>query len=374
MNTRRLVLLATTSLVAFCASVGSAPGAHATTPPSPPSTTPPTATADTQPPTEGEGQAQIEESWALTPGASADPDEAGNRSEFAYVAEPGTVIEDAVTVLNLGNVSEDFRVYATDAFNNEQGQFDLLPGDQDPTGVGTWVTVPQERITVPPGKQATIPITITIPLDAAAGDHAGAIVASSPTSGSDDEGNTLNLDRRTGSRLYIRVNGPLRADLAVTEVSTTYDKSLNPLGGTAHVRYHVENRGNVRLGGTVSVSVAGPFGIGESKITLPELPELLPGEDVTLTADVHDVPELMFGSSTVRLEPTGGVGVESTASESKDTSFVPPVPLLLVLLFLVLAVLAFRIIRRRRRGAQTDATAEPNSQPQPDLELEPQRT
>jgi len=377
MNPRRFVLLAATSLVAFCASVGPALATSATAPPTPPPTTPDTTagtTGDTQPSSDGAASGEIVEQWALTPAASADPDEAGNRSEFAYVVEPGTVIEDAVTVFNSGNVSEDFRVYATDAFNNDQGQFDILPGEQEPTGVGSWVTIPQERITVPPGKQATIPITIKIPLEAAAGDHAGAIVASSPTSGSDDEGNVLNLDRRTGSRIYIRVNGALRADLAVTQVSTTYDQSLNPLGGTAHVRYHVENRGNVRLGGTLTASVAGPFGIGETKITLPEMPELLPGEDVTLTADVKDVAELMFGATTVRLTPSDGLGIETEASESKDTSFVPPIPLLLALFVLIVGLVVWRAIQRRRRADTPNAAAVPDPEPQPEDELEPQHT
>jgi len=385
MSSRRFVLLATTSLVACCAFGGPVHATPAPPPPSPPSSTPDTtpdttsdttgATSDAQPPGDSATTGEIVEEWALTPAASADPDEAGNRSEFAYVVEPGTELEDAVTVFNTGNVPQDFRIYATDAFNNEDGQFDILTGDQEPTGVGSWVSIPQERITVPPGKQATIPITIKIPLEAAAGDHAGAIVASSPTSGSDEEGNVLNLDRRTGSRVYIRVNGPLRADLAVTEVSTTYDQSVNPLGGTAHVRYRVENRGNVRLGGTVTASVAGPFGIGESKITLPEMPELLPGEDVTLTADVKDVPALMYGETTVRLTPSDGLGIETKASESKDTSFVPPIPLLLALFVVIVGLLVWRAIKRRRHADEPDATADDRDPAlETEAELEPQHT
>lgn len=310
----------------------------------------------------------------MTPAASADPDAAGNRSEFAYVVEPGTEFDDAVTVFNSGNVPEDFRVYATDAFNNDQGQFDVLPGEQAPTGVGSWVSVLQERITVLPGQQATIPIHIKIPLEATAGDHAGAILASSPTSGSDAEGNVLNLDRRTGSRIYIRVNGPLRADLAVTQVSTTYDYSTNPLGGTAQVRYQVENRGNVRLGGTLTASIAGPFGIGESKIALPDLVELLPGENVTLTADVEDVPELFFGSTIIRLKPSDSLGIEAKISEGKDTSFVPPIPLLLVLFVLISGLLAWRAFQRRRRAGETEASADPDPEFIQAAELEPQRT
>ncbi len=49
--------------------------------------------------------------------------------------DPATV-EDAVTIFNYGNVQLTFRIYGTDARNNEDGQFDLLPGDDTPTAAG----------------------------------------------------------------------------------------------------------------------------------------------------------------------------------------------------------------------------------------------
>lgn len=369
MNTRRRLVQWATVTVACLASAVPSHGASATAPPT--SSVP--ATPDAQQPPDDQNQPQIEESWALTPAASDDPDAAGNRSELTYLADPGAVIHDAVTVFNFGNVQENFRVYATDAFNNDEGQFDLLPADTQPTDVGTWVTFPQEGITVPPGKQATIPITITIPLDAGAGDHAGAIVASSPTSGTDSAGNVVTLDRRTGSRVYIRVNGPLTADLAVADVETTYDHAVNPFGGTAHVKYRIENRGNVRLTGSVKLSVAGPFGIGEKNVTVPDLTDLLPGQEVTMTADIHDVPQLMFGVTRVRVEPADATGVGADASEKRDVSFVPPMAVLLALLALVFGLFAWRRIRRHRQNDPSGELTRVVEQ-RPDRVLEQQPT
>lgn len=363
---RRLVVPATTLAVAFIASVVPVTNAGATVPPN--TTVPPGTEA---PPTDP-GQ-QVTESWALTPAASTDPDAAGNRSELTYLADPGAVIKDAVTVFNFGSVQENFHVYATDAFNNNEGQFDVLPADKKPSDVGTWVKFSQEGITVPPGKQATIPITITIPRDAAAGDHVGAIIASSPTSGTDALGNVVTFDRRTGSRMYVRVNGPLTAELAVTNVDTTYDHSLSPLGGTARVKYRIENRGNVRLAGTATLSVAGPFGIGEKKVALPNMPELLPGQDITVAADVHDVPELFLGSTTVRVEPAQTTGVDGKVSEKRDLTFVPPLAVLFVLLLAVFGLLVWRRVRRRRADASASA-ASADAAPQSNHVLERQST
>jgi hypothetical protein len=323
---RRHLLLATAMSVAFLAS---GVPAHAT--------------GASAPPPDQEVQ-----SWALTP-ANIDPNKGGNRSELTYVSDRGTVIEDAVTLYNLGTDTMNFRVFATDAFNTEEGQFDVLPSDQPPTDVGSWVTFPQEMITVPPGQQVTMPISITIPADATAGDHVGAVLAASPSVGVGGNGEVITLDRRTGTRIYLRVNGPLFPELAVADVETTYEQSVNPLGGTAHVTYRIQNRGNVRLAGTASLTVGGPFGIGEQTISLPDVPELLPGEDIVVTTDVADVPAAFLDVTTVRVLPTGATDVGAVQeSTGKDLTVAPPIAVLGLLLALLFGLLAFRAYRRHR--------------------------
>jgi len=337
MNISRLVATATLLSVAF---VASAVPAYASVPPSEPA----------PPPVPAEQPAVIEESWALSPAGSLEADAAGQRPDLTYEADPGAVIKDSVTLFNFGTVQLTFRVYATDAFNNADGQFDLLAGDQQPVDVGSWVTVSQEMVTVPPGKQVTIPITINVPAGATPGDHSGAILASNQTIGAGPEGSAVTLDRRTGTRLYLRVNGPLFPELAVANVETTYHHALNSLSGSADVTYRIENRGNVRLAGTASVIIAGPLGLGERKIKLPDIAELLPGQEVELTVMVDDVPALVVASTTVRVE---SAAAEAASSSGKNLTFAPPLTVLLVLLFVLLAILARRSYMRHRNGTPT---------------------
>ncbi len=310
------------------------------------------------------------ESWALSPAGSTDPSQAGNRANLSYESDPGAVIQDAVTVFNFGNVQLTFHVYATDAFNNEQGQFDLLAGDKKPVDAGSWVTISQGLVTVPPGKQVTIPVTIKIPRDATPGDHAAGIVASNESSSTDASGAVVKLDRRTGTRMYVRVGGPLNPELAVTDVHTTYHHDRNPFGGSAHVTYRIENRGNLRLGGTVTVSISGLFGIGERKVKLPALTELLPGEHVALTTDLTDVSALMVDFTKVRVAPVGAAGVGAVkAPTGTDVIFAPPITLLLVLLVVLLGLLVRRVYRRRRAAdrlaaSELVAEREPDHEPQ----------
>jgi hypothetical protein len=372
MNTRRhLVLWATTLAVAFVASTVPAAHVGATVPPTTPATPAP-APAPGVPPQVTDPN-QVVESWALAPASSDDPNQAGNRPELSYVSDAGAVVQDKVTVYNFGTVPLTFKVYATDAFNDEQGQFALLPGDKAPADVGTWVTFAQGSITVLPRQQSTIPITIKIPADAAPGDHAGAILASSPTLGTGSQGQVVTLDRRTGTRLYVRVNGGLVPDLAVDRVATKYHQSGNPLGGSATVTFRISNRGNIRLSGTPTVSIAGPFGLLEHKIKLPDITELLPGEDVTLIAAVPDVSASMIDFTTVRIEPHGSADAGALHGRTgKDRTFAPPLTVLVVLLVLVIVLLALRY--RRRRAADLHAASEPNVRRQPEHERQRQPT
>jgi len=353
------------------AGLGTAGAADTTVPNAPASSVP--AGAD------GSGSAQqpeIIESWALTP--SGDGGTGGTRSELNYESAPGSVINDAVVLYNYSNIPMTFRVYATDAFNNGDGQFDALPGDKPAKEVGTWVSIPQENVTLPPGKMVNIPITVSIPVDATPGDHAGAILASNTTEGAvsiNDSGgqSQVAVDRRTGTRLYIQVAGALKPQLAITKVSSTYHTSLNPLNGTTDVSFRVENRGNTRLTGVPVVEVAGLFGIGKETVKMTKLVELLPGQFVDLKTTVTGVPALGIASVTVSIKPESvegrpmeGVSVATGSS----TSFAPPVTLLLVLLAVFMVLLTMRAYQRRRDAALAAAPAagsalEPEREHQP---------
>jgi hypothetical protein len=288
---------------------------------------------------------EIVQSWALAPLATGS---GGNRPELSYQASPGSTIDDKVVLYNLGNVPMEFRVYATDAFNNDDGQFDLLPGDELPTDVGSWVQLAADRVVVDPGQQATIPIRITIPADAAPGDHAGAIVASSIASADNGDGTVIDVERRTGTRLYIQVAGPLTPVLAITEVAADYPIAINPWSAPLEVRFRVENRGNVRLGGTPEVTVAGPFGLGRRTVSLPEMAELLPGESTEITGLVG-APALLFLTTTVRIDPVGAASVGDVESaQGSARVFAPPLVVLLVALAIIFGLLAVRAYRRHR--------------------------
>ncbi len=322
---------------------------------------------------------EIVHSWALTPAGANNETGASSRPTLSYSADPGSVIEDAVTVFNLGNEQLTFRVYATDAFNTETGEFGLLPGGDDPVDVGTWVTLAQENLTVPPGMAVTVPITITIPEGATPGDHVGAVLASSEALSTNESGNAVVLDRRTGTRLYLRVNGPLRQEPAIEGLSVAYHPRANPLDGGSTVRYEIHNRGNVRTSGLAAVSVAGPLGIGRQQAGTAEFPELLPGQSMVMEVELNGVPALLVASAKIELEPDPEEADMTFSPVSRSsTTFALPVSIFFLLMFLLFALLATRAYRRHSEpgvhGHVGGKKAFRSGPSEPDREAEPQLT
>lgn len=342
MRTRRAIAIAATATaVVFTASGLFAAGvAGQPTTRTPPTTRGPKAKA---PPATPEVEVN---SWALAPSGSVDPKQPGNRSNLSYELAPGGEVKDSVTLFNFSNVQLTFRVYATDAFNNADGQFDILPGDKSPTDVGSWVTLPQANITVPAESQANLPITVAVPADALPGDHAGAVLASSQAEGTGPDGKVITLDRRTGSRLYVRVAGPLAPELAVENLRTTYRPALNPLDGSVDVEYRVENRGNVRLGAKHGLSVSGPLGLATKRKPTVTIPELLPGRGVNVRATFDGAPATGIVSGRVTLDPIpleGDAGTKPPRINRRSTTVAMP--------FTVIALaLAVPLLRRGRRA------------------------
>lgn len=149
----------------------------------------------------------------------------------------------------------------------------------------------------------------------------------------------------------------------MANVDTSYYHALNSLSGSADVTYRIENRGNVRLAGTASVTIEGPLGLGKRTVALPDIGELLPGQDVEVSVTVEDVPALMVAFRTVKVEPADGAAAGASATTGDDTTFVSPLTVLLSLLFLLLAILARRSYVRHRYGAaEDDRTSASDSQ------------
>jgi hypothetical protein len=303
--------------------------------------------------------------WAVQPSG---PDGPGPRPNFAYSLSPGASIEDVVSLSNLSERPLTFLIYAKDAYNTPRdAAFALQADEEEPMGVGSWVRFLDEgtgqygleslQYTLEPGRRVDVPFLVTVPADAEPGDHAGGIIAAStePVGGTDDDGVALAIRQRIGSRVYLRVDGPMRANLEVTNVSIDHSMPIVPWvtgRGDMAITYEVRNTGNVRLESAATVEVTGLFGRRVRSFPVEGVPELLPGSSVVLTQAFSGLSPLELLNTRIEVESLDGQTSTSRSTRTFIWSWV------VVALALAAAVYAGDRYRRRRHARRLAAAAE----------------
>ncbi len=282
------------------------------------------------------------------------------RANFVYELSPGQEIRDTVRVFNYSSSPLKLSLLATDAFNSDSGAQDMLNTATAPKDLGSWIKLEKTDLTITGNDRVDVPFTIKVPSTGIEpGDHTGGILASYLGTKTAADGTALKLDRRIGNRVQIRVTGPLNPKLAITDLKTTYDNTMNPAGGgTMNVTYTVKNVGNVRLGANPTIKISSPIGFPSRTIRPEAVTEVLPGNAVTLTSKVSGVWPTIRAKTAVTLTAVTtlpGDDFNATTSGAKADAANWTLPLALVVALLLLFG-AFKLHQRRQRRLQ-DAKA-----------------
>jgi hypothetical protein len=165
----------------------------------------------------------------------------------------------------------------------------------------------------------------------------------------------VQVDRRLGSRVYLRVEGEFAPAVRISDVAVDYSGMWNPFGmGSVTVGYTIENTGNTRATATSALEVAGPFGIAPAATGSEQLTEVLPGSMIDVEQRLDGIAALLWLSGRVRIAPEGvGIGGAPLATEEKAFGMLalPVIPLAVVVLLAAAAALAVTGLRRRRAGS-----------------------
>lgn len=229
--------------------------------------------------------------WTAEPaaGTGTGPDNDGR--PYVYLEGlPGTVLEDRLSLTNPGPKPLTVRLRSADAYNTEGGAL-AVRGAQQSRGTGAWISLAEDRVTIPPRTRAEVPFSVTVPTGAVPGDHPGAIMAAS-------------AGREAGVRIHLRVSGPTLAALTVEDVSVS----------RGEIHYALVNRGNTALVPRLAVRADGFFGELLNRPARPLPLELLPGQRVTLTENWPGPSRL--DSVDVRLSVTAAGNASGGASAS----------------------------------------------------------
>jgi len=296
--------------------------------------------------------AHADDTESIAGGPCDDGGASDGRSRFTYEAAPGQQVTDCYLVENTGSTPQQVSVYATDAFNTEEGDFALLDAAAAPTDSGAWVVLEdgstKMQFELGAGRSRAVRFTMTVPADAGPGDHAGGLIVSAQT-----PSDQILVDRRVGTRMYVRVPGELQSLLNITGMTATYNPTLNPFDGSASVTMTVTNQGNIALAPTLVLSVRSFFGSDITDRRLENLDELLPGASRTVTYELGPVGQYVYVNAAASLytrgDQTGAVSQAPPAPQVDREVGVWTVPWILVgILFVVGLIVLFLRWRRRR--------------------------
>jgi len=296
--------------------------------------------------------------WTVRTAAN---DFGADRTSYSYNVNPGATVDDALVVANRGTTVLDLSVYAADGFTTDSGQFDLLVGGAESVAIGAWVKGGNDHVVVGPGESVEIPFTLTVPENATPGDYLGGILTSLVEPEADAG---INVDRRLGIRIALRVGGDLTPGLAVEGMHVDWAGGLNPFaGGDATVSYTIHNTGNAVLSAQQVGTVSGPFGLlAVDGGDLESPPQLLPGETWDVTFTVRNVAPTVLLTASTTITPLLLDASGSTTSLEPVTTLalglaVPWALLGLIVAAIIVIVLVFRSRRRTaaRQRAQEDA-------------------
>lgn len=287
-----------------------------------------------------------------------DPDNPRTKSWFIYELKPGATKEDSITVVNNSERELTIKIYPVDATTTSDGAFALLNEDQRQTGIGSWIKIAEDEVTIGPKDRVDVPFTISIPKYTTVGDHPGGIIIqeAQPKS-SKTKGIGVNIVSRVGTRVYETVPGAKVLNLEIKDlVYTMKDDHLV-------FTYTLVNKGNVILTPIGDLVIKDGSGKQVDKINLGTLGSVFPGKPTQITS-TSNIAIPWFGqyNATVTLSYSPLKSIQKSIDffiYLKDWREVLPV------IGLLLLILLFNLRKIFRHGKRIKVARSAQGQPIP---------
>jgi hypothetical protein len=300
----------------------------------------------------------------------ATQDDPRARSYVVDRVQPGETITRRVQVQNGTSSPQSVKVYAGGA-SIDGGTFVGLDG-ATPNELTTWTAIGQPTVQLAAGASADVPVTITVPADAAEGERYAAVWAEVAVPAK--PGASIAAASRVGIRVYLSVgpgNGP-PADFAIGAVTAGRDAD-----GAPRLVAAVTNTGGraVDVSGTLTLT-GGPGGLSAGPSPVDAVTTIAPGATgevaVTLAAGIPAGPwtaQLALASGLVAHATTADVTFPDAGTATAVQKETGPDPVFLIgvaaaVLALLVAIVVLLLLRRRRRAARAAAAVDPAAAPE----------
>lgn len=294
--------------------------------------------------------------------AYPDPNISFSNSWFIYKLDLGKSKDDAIRVINNKQETAIIKLYAVDATITTDGGFALLSEDDARKDVGGWVKLALNEVEIPAKSEKMVPFTITIPMDADAGDHAGGIIMQElegPSSQPAITGTGVKIVTRVGVRIYETVPGEVRRDSSISR----FDWQMQPDEKAGFIKRFlgldqktlfflgIENKGNMKISPKAKIEVKNIFGRTVGSIATEEMGVVFP-RTKTLDSVLTWQGMPIVGRYTASLEVNFGEGTDKGNKEI--VIWAVPYRLITILLFLFVLIVLARLFLQYLKEARKE--------------------
>lgn len=285
------------------------------------------------------------------------PDDPKTTSWFVYTLEPDESVENALLVFNNKDRETTIEVYAVDSKLSNIGQFALSAKDEEKKDIGAWVKFESGEevveVTLAPNSREKVPFTITVPKDADAGEHSGAIVIQEKIPSQMTGGGAVVVTR-IGTRIYATVPGEIVREISFPDFKVNYDKEKKQF----FISLILKNESNVTLYPKIKLFIKDEFFNKKSGI-IETSPQLSRGAQINVDFNWSKPRLLKFltypGRFSFQVKVSYDDEGEIRTKETEKTSFwiIPWKELLIFGLIILILAIYFenkrRLVKKERK-------------------------
>ncbi len=276
------------------------------------------------------------------------------------IINPGESYTQTFRIGNYSGADQTFYLYARDfTVGTEDGapSFADAGEENDKYTLTRWITVPQDKITVPANQVRTVDVTITVPDNAEVGGHYGAffVQTEDPVAMEEQEGSVIGSIGRIASLLLITVPGDIVEDVTLESFATD-EKIYWTTSPTVDVIANIKNNGNVHTIPTGAAFVSGGIGYKTQSVVFnQEQGAALPGAPVRRIVDKLEMRKVSLIPPMGKFEVDLVVryGLQGSQLSGTTTFYVVPIKFLAAIFagaFVVIFILHRAMISFQRRG------------------------
>jgi len=187
--------------------------------------------------------------------ANPDPNNDRTKSVFIFNLEPGQEKDDSLLVVNNTAVAKTLMIYSTDSQKSTDGSFACEQYSDTKEGVGSWIYLEQEEITLEPATNTTLDFKIMAPENVSVGEENGCIMIQEKKVAANGDASGVSLSFRTGIRVVVTIPGQQERKLNLDSFELVEAKEkLVP-------KISVSNIGNVSVDANLTIQINGLFNI-----------------------------------------------------------------------------------------------------------------